>query len=275
MRIAREEIFGPVLSVIRARDLDHALEIVNHSEHGNASSIYTKSGAAARHFSANTQTGMVGVNLGVPAPVAMFPFSGWKNSFFGDLHALGKAQFPGGSVDPALAAAALRLQAPAVAGTALPVQVVSCGVPFLFVPLTTRRAVDNASLDSATLDDLYAAAGAGEVGIFLFSKEPGPDHATVYSRMFAPNLGVAEDPATGSASGPLGCYLVRHKLVAPDNAGSMLSLQGAVQMGRAELESYLGIAADAAGAVTSVQVGGEAGSWRERGRCYCRWSAKG
>ncbi len=90
MRIAREEIFGPVLSVIRARDLDHALEIVNHSEHGNASSIYTKSGSAARHFSANTQTGMVGVNLGVPAPVAMFPFCGWKNSFFGDLHALGK-----------------------------------------------------------------------------------------------------------------------------------------------------------------------------------------
>jgi malonate-semialdehyde dehydrogenase (acetylating)/methylmalonate-semialdehyde dehydrogenase len=90
MRIAREEIFGPVLSVIRARDLDHALEIVNNSEHGNASSIYTKSGSAARHFSANTQTGMVGVNLGVPAPVAMFPFSGWKNSFFGDLHALGK-----------------------------------------------------------------------------------------------------------------------------------------------------------------------------------------
>jgi malonate-semialdehyde dehydrogenase (acetylating)/methylmalonate-semialdehyde dehydrogenase len=90
MRIAREEIFGPVLSVIRARDLPHALEIVNGSEHGNASSIYTKSGAAARQFSENAQTGMVGVNLGVPAPVAMFPFSGWKNSFFGDAHALGK-----------------------------------------------------------------------------------------------------------------------------------------------------------------------------------------
>ena len=90
MRIAREEIFGPVLSVIRARDLNHALEIVNGSEHGNASSIYTKSGATARHFAASTQTGMVGVNLGVPAPVAVFPFSGWKNSFFGDLHALGK-----------------------------------------------------------------------------------------------------------------------------------------------------------------------------------------
>jgi malonate-semialdehyde dehydrogenase (acetylating)/methylmalonate-semialdehyde dehydrogenase len=90
MRIAREEIFGPVLSVIRVRDLDHALEVVNSSEHGNASSIYTKSGAAARQFAANTQTGMVGVNLGVPAPVAIFPFSGWKNSFFGDAHALGK-----------------------------------------------------------------------------------------------------------------------------------------------------------------------------------------
>jgi malonate-semialdehyde dehydrogenase (acetylating)/methylmalonate-semialdehyde dehydrogenase len=90
MRIAREEIFGPVLSVIRARDLKHALEIVNSSEHGNASSIYTKSGAAARQFSESAQTGMVGVNLGVPAPVAMFPFSGWKNSFFGDMHALGK-----------------------------------------------------------------------------------------------------------------------------------------------------------------------------------------
>jgi len=90
MRIAREEIFGPVLSVIRARDLDHALQIVNASEHGNASSIYTKSGAAARQFAAKTETGMVGVNLGVPAPVAIFPFSGWKNSFFGDAHALGK-----------------------------------------------------------------------------------------------------------------------------------------------------------------------------------------
>ncbi len=90
MRIAREEIFGPVLSVIRARDLKHAMEIVNASEHGNASSIYTRSGAAAQQFAATTQTGMVGINLGVPAPVAVFPFSGWKNSFFGDLHALGK-----------------------------------------------------------------------------------------------------------------------------------------------------------------------------------------
>ena len=90
MKIAREEIFGPVLSIIRARNVDEALQIVNNSEHGNASSIYTRNGATAKKFVAGVQTGMVGVNLGVPAPVAIFPFAGWKNSFFGDLHALGK-----------------------------------------------------------------------------------------------------------------------------------------------------------------------------------------
>jgi len=90
MRIAREEIFGPVLSVIRARDLEEALAVVNGSEHGNAASIYTRSGEAAKRFASDVKTGMVGVNLGVPAPVAIFPFSGWKNSFFGDAHALGK-----------------------------------------------------------------------------------------------------------------------------------------------------------------------------------------
>jgi malonate-semialdehyde dehydrogenase (acetylating)/methylmalonate-semialdehyde dehydrogenase len=90
MRIAREEIFGPVLSVVRAKNLDEALEVVNGSEYGNASSIFTKSGQVAREFSSRVQTGMVGINVGVPAPVAIFPFTGWKGSFFGDLHALGK-----------------------------------------------------------------------------------------------------------------------------------------------------------------------------------------
>lgn len=90
MRIAREEIFGPVLSVVRAKTLQEAIDIVNGSEYGNASSIFTKSGQVAREFSANVQTGMVGINVGVPAPVAIFPFTGWKGSFFGDLHALGK-----------------------------------------------------------------------------------------------------------------------------------------------------------------------------------------
>jgi malonate-semialdehyde dehydrogenase (acetylating)/methylmalonate-semialdehyde dehydrogenase len=90
MKIAREEIFGPVLSVVRANNLDDALGVVNKSEFGNASSIYTRSGSAAREFTEKVQAGMLGVNIGVPAPVAIFPFSGWKGSFYGDLHALGK-----------------------------------------------------------------------------------------------------------------------------------------------------------------------------------------
>ncbi len=90
MKIAREEIFGPVLSVVRTKTLAEALEVVNRSEYGNAASIYTRSGAAAREFTENVQAGMLGINIGVPAPVAIFPFSGWKGSFYGDLHALGK-----------------------------------------------------------------------------------------------------------------------------------------------------------------------------------------
>ena len=85
--------------------------------------------------------------------------------------------------------------------------------------------------------------------------EPRGDRATVYSRMFAPDLGVHEDPATGIASGPLGAYLVRHKVVPPEKAGSMLSLQG-VKMGR---PSHVHIAIGLErGDITSVRVGGEA-----------------
>ncbi len=90
MRIAREEIFGPVLSVVREKDLDGAIEIVNKADYGNAAAIFTESGKVGREFASRVQAGMVGVNVGVPAPVAFFPFVGWKNSFYGDLHAHGK-----------------------------------------------------------------------------------------------------------------------------------------------------------------------------------------
>jgi malonate-semialdehyde dehydrogenase (acetylating) / methylmalonate-semialdehyde dehydrogenase len=89
-RIAKEEIFGPVLSVVRVKTLKEALAVVDNSEYGNAASIFTRSGGAAREFTQNVSAGMVGINVGVPAPVAFFSFTGWKNSFFGDLHALGK-----------------------------------------------------------------------------------------------------------------------------------------------------------------------------------------
>jgi malonate-semialdehyde dehydrogenase (acetylating)/methylmalonate-semialdehyde dehydrogenase len=90
MTIAREEIFGPVLSVIRVKTLDDAIKLVNTSRFGNATSIFTNSGKAAREYSSRVEVGMIGVNVGVAAPMAFFPFAGWKNSFFGDLHAHGK-----------------------------------------------------------------------------------------------------------------------------------------------------------------------------------------
>jgi len=90
MTIAKDEIFGPVLSVIRVKTLEDAIELVNRSPFGNATSIFTGSGKAAREYSARVEAGMVGINVGVAAPMAFFPFAGWKNSFFGDLHAHGK-----------------------------------------------------------------------------------------------------------------------------------------------------------------------------------------
>jgi malonate-semialdehyde dehydrogenase (acetylating)/methylmalonate-semialdehyde dehydrogenase len=90
MTIAREEIFGPVLSVIRVKDLDEAIALVNGSAFGNTTSIFTSDGKSAREYASRVEVGMVGVNVGVAAPMAFFPFSGWKNSFYGDLHAHGR-----------------------------------------------------------------------------------------------------------------------------------------------------------------------------------------
>ena len=88
--LAREEIFGPVLALVGVPDLDAAIEFANGSRYGNAGSIFTTSGAAARAYRWGIEAGMLGVNIGVPAPVAWFPFSGWKDSIDGDLHANGK-----------------------------------------------------------------------------------------------------------------------------------------------------------------------------------------
>ena len=90
MKIAREEVFGPVLNVMRMEQLDHAIEIANKSAYGNGTAIFTNSGKAAREFKNRVQAGMVGINVGVPATMAMFPFTGWDESFYGDLHIQGK-----------------------------------------------------------------------------------------------------------------------------------------------------------------------------------------
>ncbi len=90
MRVAREEIFGPVLSVVRVGSLKEAVEFTNGSPFGNACSIYTEDGAAVRYWRENVEAGMLGLNVGEAAPMAFFPFNGVKNSFYGDLHATGK-----------------------------------------------------------------------------------------------------------------------------------------------------------------------------------------
>ncbi len=89
MAIMREEVFGPVLAVVHVATLDEAIALVNESSFGNGTSLFTESGAVVRRYREQVEVGMIGVNIGVAAPVAFFPFSGWKDSFFGDLHAHG------------------------------------------------------------------------------------------------------------------------------------------------------------------------------------------
>lgn len=133
----------------------------------------------------------------------------------------------------------------------LPIQVVSCGVPFLLVPLRDMATVDRAVTDASAFRRLRERAGL-QLPIFLFSfTRP----AAAHSRMFAPDLGVVEDPATGGASGPLGCYLVQHGLVEGGQARHIISMQG-VAMGR---PSRIHIAITGArDAITDVKVGGRA-----------------
>ncbi len=88
--IARTEIFGPVLSLMHASDMDEAIQLVNNRAFGNMACIFTSSGAAARKFRNEADAGNVGINIGVAAPMAYFPFSGWNDSFFGDLHGQGR-----------------------------------------------------------------------------------------------------------------------------------------------------------------------------------------
>ena len=111
----------------------------------------------------------------------------------------------------------------------VPVQVVSAGVPFLYVPLTGLAAMRQVQLRL----DLFAEFWAGEtpVDIFVLTMETEDPAATVHSRMFAPTMNIPEDPATGAASGPLGAYLVKHGLVTPADAPTMIGEQG-YEMGR-------------------------------------------
>jgi malonate-semialdehyde dehydrogenase (acetylating)/methylmalonate-semialdehyde dehydrogenase len=89
MRIYKEEIFGPVLSVVRAKDFNEAVDLINKHEFGNGVSIFTRDGDSARTFSSHIKVGMVGINIPIPVPMAFHSFGGWKRSLFGDQHVHG------------------------------------------------------------------------------------------------------------------------------------------------------------------------------------------
>jgi trans-2,3-dihydro-3-hydroxyanthranilate isomerase len=148
-------------------------------------------------------------------------------------------------------AAALGLKPADLRSTGLPVQEVSCGSPFIFIPVASRTAVDKAMVDGKAMAAVLEEAGTPKRSIFIFSLEPADDAATVYSRMVG--FGDREDPATGSASGPLGSYLVHHGAVSHEKAGNILSRQG-VQMGRPGwIYIRIGTSGDA---IETVRVGG-------------------
>lgn len=136
--------------------------------------------------------------------------------------------------------------------TDLPVEVVSCGVPFLYVPLQDLKAARSVSFRPHLGEEVLRSCGAH--GIFVLTMEVENEGSTVHSRMFAPGLGVSEDPATGGASGPLGCYLVRHGLVPAADTSRIVSEQG-IEMGR---PSFIHIEIDQSeGEITAVRVGGQ------------------
>jgi trans-2,3-dihydro-3-hydroxyanthranilate isomerase len=142
-----------------------------------------------------------------------------------------------------------------------PVQEVSCGVPYWIVPLRDRDSVDRAVADASKLRRLGEQVGVS-IPLYLFADDdPRPEpllltpQVRCYCRMFAPGVGVLEDPATGSAAGPLGCYLVRHRLV-PDAPAQRITIEQGVLMGR---RSRMHVAIHGGpDVISTVQVGGEA-----------------
>jgi len=157
--------------------------------------------------------------------------------------------------DAIAVAAALGVEPGDLAGEHLPVQVASSGVPFLYVALNSRAAVDAAHLERAALRAVLRAVHLEELPVFVFSPEPGDDDATVYSRMFGTALGIQEDPGTGGACGPLGAYLLQHRAASADTAAPLVNLQG-VRMGRPS-RIYIALSSSE-GVLQEVRVGGKA-----------------
>jgi trans-2,3-dihydro-3-hydroxyanthranilate isomerase len=136
----------------------------------------------------------------------------------------------------------------------LPSQLVSCGVPYVLVPMVSRAGVDAVSIERQAFARCCRAAGIDETPGFFFTTEGGSATQTAYSRMIGPGFGITEDPATGSAAGPLGSYLLHHQVVPAEQARQMVNVQG-VAMGR---PSRIHISIDGTpDNITRVRVGGQ------------------
>ena len=191
--------------------------------------------------------------LGVgPTPVSLT----WKNGRLDFAWMTQPLPTFGPEIQPAAFAPALGLEAHDTV-TTLVAQPISCGVPFLYIPLASRDAVDRVAVDRRAYAAACGAAGINQLPVFIFTtdRRGATGDEQVYSRMLAPGFGIAEDPATGAASGPLGCYLFHHGAVDAERARALMSLQG-VAMGR---PSRIHISIDTAGKnITGVRVGGRA-----------------
>ena len=155
--------------------------------------------------------------------------------------------------DASAIAEMLSLETEAITDTNLPLEVVSCGVPLLFVPLRDLQAVRSIRFRLDVWERVLRDFEADRV--FVFTSETEVEGSTVHSRCFLPGSGISEDPATGGASGPLGCYLVRHKVLPPAHTVEFVSEQG-LEMGRPSFIK-IKIEQDQAGEISAVRVGGQ------------------
>ena len=203
-------------------------------------------------IAARRERWVFGLNVG-PTPVEL-TWSGDRLSFaWMDQQ---RPDFRAPASPPAAIFQSIGLSPDAAGVAGLPVEEISCGTNYIFVPVATRADVDAAEPDAARMRVLASAFPGDRKAIFVFSTEPVDRDVTAYSRMFAPDFGITEDPATGGASGPLGSYLVKHGVVPRAGNGDMISLQG-VKMGRPS-RIHMRITRGNDGEITRVQVGGTA-----------------
>jgi len=196
------------------------------------------------------QNGFVfGLSVG-PTPVSLE----WKGAALDFAWMTQKNPAFGGRIgDRGAFAAALGLAADDLADA--PPQSVSCGVPFLFAALRSRRAVDAVVIDARAYAAVCRASNVEALPLFIFTTDRAASKTdeAVYSRMLAPGFGIAEDPATGGASGPLGCYLHEHRLIDRARLSHVVSLQGAKMLRPSRIHISLDTSGDA---ITRVRVGG-------------------